>query len=48
MHEVFTLPTRSVVITVDDGHRSVYTHMFPLVKQYRVPVTLFVHLISVL
>jgi hypothetical protein len=27
MHEVFTLPTRSVVITVDDGHRSVYTYV---------------------
>jgi peptidoglycan/xylan/chitin deacetylase (PgdA/CDA1 family) len=34
---------RSVVITVDDGHQSVYTHMFPLVKQYRIPVTLFVY-----
>jgi peptidoglycan/xylan/chitin deacetylase (PgdA/CDA1 family) len=37
------LPPRSVVITVDDGHRSVYTHMFPLVKRYRVPVTLFIY-----
>jgi peptidoglycan/xylan/chitin deacetylase (PgdA/CDA1 family) len=37
------LPARPVVITVDDGHRSVYTDLFPLVKQYRVPVTLFVY-----
>ena len=36
-------PPRSVVITVDDGHYSVYTEMFPLVKQYRIPVTLFVY-----
>ena len=34
---------RSVVITADDGHRSVYTEMFPLIKQYRIPVTLFIY-----
>jgi peptidoglycan/xylan/chitin deacetylase (PgdA/CDA1 family) len=32
-----------VVITVDDGHESVYTQMFPLVEQYRIPVTLFIY-----
>jgi peptidoglycan/xylan/chitin deacetylase (PgdA/CDA1 family) len=36
-------PPRSVVITVDDAHRSVYTYMLPLVRRYRVPVTLFVY-----
>jgi peptidoglycan/xylan/chitin deacetylase (PgdA/CDA1 family) len=36
-------PPRAVVITVDDAHRSVYTHLFPLVRQYRMPVTLFVY-----
>ncbi|MCL5022857.1 MAG: polysaccharide deacetylase family protein [Nitrospirae bacterium] len=34
---------KSVVITADDGHRSVYTDMFPLVKKYGVPVTLFLY-----
>jgi len=34
---------RSVVITVDDGHRSVYTEMFPVVKKARIPVTLFIY-----
>jgi len=34
---------RSVVITVDDGHKSVYTDMFPLVKKYQIPVTLFIY-----
>jgi peptidoglycan/xylan/chitin deacetylase (PgdA/CDA1 family) len=34
---------RSVVITVDDGHTSVYRDMFPLVKKYTVPVTLFIY-----
>ncbi len=34
---------RSVIITVDDGHRSVYSTMFPIVKRYHVPVTLFLY-----
>ncbi len=33
----------SVVITADDGHKSVYTDMFPLVKKYHIPVTLFIY-----
>jgi peptidoglycan/xylan/chitin deacetylase (PgdA/CDA1 family) len=33
----------SVVLTVDDGHESVYTQMFPVILRYRVPVTLFVY-----
>jgi peptidoglycan/xylan/chitin deacetylase (PgdA/CDA1 family) len=36
-------PPRSVVITADDGHKSVYTDMFPLVKKYHIPVTLFLY-----
>jgi peptidoglycan/xylan/chitin deacetylase (PgdA/CDA1 family) len=36
-------PPRSVVITADDGHESVFTEMLPVVRKYRVPVTLFVH-----
>ena len=38
-----TIPSRSLVIVVDDGHKSVYTDMLPLVKQYQVPVTLFLY-----
>ncbi len=37
------LPPQSVVITVDDGHISVYKEMFPLVRQYHIPVTLFIY-----
>jgi peptidoglycan/xylan/chitin deacetylase (PgdA/CDA1 family) len=37
------LPARAVVLTVDDGHISVYTRMFPLVRKYGVPVTLFLY-----
>src|SRR5512143_1369016 len=36
-------PPRSVAITVDDGHISVYREMFPLVKRYRVPAALFIY-----
>ena len=36
-------PARAVVITVDDGHASVMTEMLPLVREYRVPVTLFIY-----
>lgn len=37
------IPDRAVAIAVDDGHRSVYSDMFPLIRQYRLPVTLFVY-----
>jgi peptidoglycan/xylan/chitin deacetylase (PgdA/CDA1 family) len=36
-------PPQSVVITADDGHRSVYTEMLPLVRRYEIPVTLFIY-----
>jgi peptidoglycan/xylan/chitin deacetylase (PgdA/CDA1 family) len=34
---------RAIVITADDGHRSVYTELFPLIQRYRFPVTLFIY-----
>jgi peptidoglycan/xylan/chitin deacetylase (PgdA/CDA1 family) len=37
------LPSRPLVITADDGHKSVYTDMFPLLKRYNLPVTLFLY-----
>ncbi len=36
-------PAGAVILTADDGHRSVYTDMYPLVRQYRVPITLFIY-----
>jgi peptidoglycan/xylan/chitin deacetylase (PgdA/CDA1 family) len=36
-------PFRSFVITVDDGHKTVYTDMFPLLKKYRFSATLFIY-----
>jgi len=38
-----SIPPQSVVISVDDGHKSVYTDMLPLLKKYHVPVTLFLY-----
>ncbi len=37
------IPGKSVVITVDDGHRTVFSDMLPLVQRYRIPVTLFIY-----
>jgi len=34
---------RIAAITVDDGHRSVYTVLFPIIRQRHIPVTLFVY-----
>jgi peptidoglycan/xylan/chitin deacetylase (PgdA/CDA1 family) len=38
-----SLPEKSVVITADDGWKSVYTYMLPLVRKYQIPVTLFIY-----
>lgn len=36
-------PPRAVVITADDGHRSVWYEMLPVVRQYAIPITLFIY-----
>lgn len=36
-------PAGSVVITADDGHRSVFAEMLPAVRDYGIPVTLFIY-----
>ena len=43
LHEGIKLPDRSVVITIDDGYRSVYTDAWPVLKQYDYPFTVFVY-----
>jgi len=37
------IPKRSVIITIDDGYRSVYDIAFPILKQYGFPATLFIY-----
>jgi len=36
-------PAKSVAIVADDGHKSIYTNMLPIVRKYRIPVTLFIY-----
>lgn len=37
------VPKKSVVITIDDGWRSVYDIAFPILKKYGYPATLFIY-----
>jgi peptidoglycan/xylan/chitin deacetylase (PgdA/CDA1 family) len=37
------LPKKSVMITIDDGYRSVYEIAYPILKKYGYPATLFVY-----
>ena len=37
------LPPHAVAITADDGHRSVFTEMYPILKAHRFPATLFLN-----
>lgn len=41
--KINALPPKSVVITADDGRESVYQYMFPIVRKYNIPVTLFIY-----
>jgi peptidoglycan/xylan/chitin deacetylase (PgdA/CDA1 family) len=43
LRKMAAIPSRSLVITADDGHKSVYTDMFPLLKKYHAPATLFLY-----
>ena len=38
-----TLPAKPVVITIDDGKKSVYTYVLPLARKYNMPMTLFIY-----
>jgi peptidoglycan/xylan/chitin deacetylase (PgdA/CDA1 family) len=35
-------PTHTLVLTFDDGYRSFYTAVFPLLKKYQIPASLYV------
>src|SRR5271170_4024886 len=38
-----SLPPKPVVVTDDDGWQSVYTYMYPVIRKYKIPVTLFIY-----
>lgn len=38
-----SLPSKPVVVSADDGWKSVYTYMLPIIKKYNIPVTLFIY-----
>ena len=35
-------PRNTVVITIDDGHKSIFTYAYPVLKKYGFPVTVFI------
>ena len=43
VHGSAPAPLNTIAITVDDGHMSVFTTLFPLIQKYRIPVTLFIY-----
>ena len=43
LHDRNGLPERSVVITIDDGYRSVYENAWPVLRDYGYPFTVFLY-----
>jgi peptidoglycan/xylan/chitin deacetylase (PgdA/CDA1 family) len=37
------LPKKSVVITIDDGYRSIYSIAYPIIQRHRIPVTAYIY-----
>lgn len=37
------LPRKSVVITIDDGYRSIYSVAYPIIQRQHIPVTAFIY-----
>lgn len=38
-----TLPARAVVLTVDDGHKTVHSDLLPIIRREHLPLTLFIY-----
>jgi peptidoglycan/xylan/chitin deacetylase (PgdA/CDA1 family) len=37
------LPRKSVVITIDDGYRTIYSVAWPIIQRFKIPVTAFIY-----
>ena len=37
------IPPQSILLTMDDGWRSVYTEAFPIMKELKLPFTIFLY-----
>ncbi len=37
------LPRKSVVITIDDGYRTIYSIAYPIIQRHQIPVTAFIY-----
>ncbi len=37
------LPAKAVALTIDDGHRTVYSDLLPIIRRDHLPVTLFIY-----
>jgi len=35
------IPNNTIIITFDDGYKSLYKDVFPIVKEYKIPVTIY-------
>jgi peptidoglycan/xylan/chitin deacetylase (PgdA/CDA1 family) len=42
IREKSKIPYRTIVITIDDGYKDIYTYAFPILKKYNLPATLFI------
>src|SRR3990167_1512221 len=41
--KINSIPAKSVVITDDDGRKTVYQYLLPIAQKYHIPVTLFIY-----
>ena len=43
LNDKLPMPERAVVLTIDDGYRSVYDVAFPIIQEFNYPFTLYVY-----
>jgi len=43
LHGAAPMPDKALAITVDDGHRTVYSDLLPIIQRRHLPVTLFIY-----